>query len=177
MKKLLTCLSMILVSAGAMAETRPFNLSLTPDVAVYSRTDTVEGVTLSVWGENQQRSFALGLVNGMKMDSVGLAWGIVNYADNYKGVQWAAVNYSKQDDLGWFSSAVNFTQEKMTGLQTGFVNYAGFLKGVQFGFINYSDDGKAGVQIGLINVMPKNKWFDGMPNELAPGMIIVNWRF
>jgi len=34
-----------------------------------------------------------------------------------------------------------------------------------------------GVQIGLVNLIPPNEWFTGLPNELAPGMIVVNWRF
>ena len=59
MKKLLVSLIAVLVSAGAMAGTRPFNLSLTPDIAVYSRSETIEGLTLSVWGENRQTSLAL----------------------------------------------------------------------------------------------------------------------
>lgn len=181
MKKLLTLLAMILVSAGAMASTRPFNLSLTPNAAVYDRGDKIEGVTISIWGENEQESFALGIANGMIGSSSGGAVGIVNYADRYKGVQLGLVNCAKQDVRGWqgcfFFSFVNWASDTMTGLQTGVVNFAGNIKGVQIGLVNYADDSKAGVQIGLINILPKNKWFSALPDELAPGMIFVNWRF
>ena len=87
MKKLLIVFAGLLVASGAMAETRPFNLSLTPDVAVYERSDTIKGVTLSIWGENQQTSLAVGFVNGTIGESAGLSLGLLNYAESYKGLQ------------------------------------------------------------------------------------------
>jgi hypothetical protein len=57
------------------------------------------------------------------------------------------------------------------------VNCAGKLTGLQFGFVNYAETAKTGVQIGLVNLISDNRWFSGLPNELAPGMIFVNWRF
>ena len=179
MKKLLTCLAAALVSASALAGTKPFNLSLVPDVAIYDRTETIEGLTLSIWGENPQTSLALGIVNGTTGDSAGLSWGwLLNYADNYKGVQWALINYTTGDFLGWQDGFVNCTEGAMTGLQCGAVNYAGRLTGLQFGFLNYAEDADAGVQLGLINIIRENKvWFAELPDELAPGMIFVNWRF
>ncbi|MFA6293525.1 MAG: hypothetical protein WC637_17195 [Victivallales bacterium] len=194
MKKLIVCLAAVLVSIGAMAETklinvpetRPFNLSLTPDVAIYGRNVTIEGMTLSIWGENPQASFALGLVNGSASHSAGFSLGILNYAENYKGLQLGLVNYTKQDSSGWgggfflglVASAVNYTGGVMEGLHTGVVNYAGRLKGVELGLVNYVDNADSGFQIGLINVIHNNKnWFSNLPSELAPGMILVNWRF
>lgn len=168
------------------SETRPFNLSLTPDVSIYGRNMTIEGMTLSVWGENQQKSFALGLVNGSAGRSTGFSLGILNYAENYNGLQLGLVNYTQQNSFGWqgglllgfLVSAVNYTGGTMKGLYTGVVNYAGNLKGVELGIVNYADDADAGFQIGLINIMHKNKrWFSNLPEELAPGMILVNWRF
>ena len=186
MKKLLACLATVLVSTGALAETRPFNLSLTPDIAVYDRSDTIEGLTLSVWGENQQTSLALGIANGAIGQSAGLSVGILNYADSYKGLQWGLVNYTKQDFAGWQGgflfgvvvSAVNYTGGTMQGFQAGVVNYAGRLTGLQLGVVNYAAAADAGVQIGLVNIVRQNTmWFSGLPDELAPGMVIVNWRF
>ena len=80
MKKLIVCLAAVLVSTIVMAETkpvstpetRPFNLSLTPDVSIYGRNAMIEGMTLSLWGENPQKSFALGLVNGTDRKSTRL---------------------------------------------------------------------------------------------------------
>lgn len=179
MKKLLACLVAALVSTGALAATHPFNLSLTPDIAVYDRTDTIEGLTLSIWGENQQSSLALGVANGSVGQSAGLSLALLlNYADDYKGLQWAPVNYTKGNFLGWQLGLVNYTDSSMKGLQTGWVNYAGHLKGLQFGFLNYAEGGDAGVQIGLVNIIRQNQtWFANLPEELAPAMIFVNWRF
>jgi hypothetical protein len=179
MKKLLACLVIVLVSTVAMAETRPFNLSLTPDIAVYDRGDTIEGVTLSVWGENEQTSLALGIANGTTGDSAGLSWALVlNYADDYKGIQWAPINYTTGDFLGWQGGFVNYTAGSMKGLQSGAVNYAGRLTGLQFGFVNYAEAADAGAQIGVVNIIRQNtSWFGELPEQLAPAMIFVNWRF
>ena len=184
MKKLLTILAGVIGMSSVMAS-EPAQLSLTPDFAIYDRSVRVEGVALSVWGENPQSAFALGFVNGSTGDSVGLSVGLVNYADAYTGLQWGFVNYTKGDFTGWQGgpffglvvSAVNWTEGSMTGLQCGLVNYAGKLNGVQVGFVNVADTAKSGVQLGIVNIMPENEWFSKLPDELAPGMILVNWHF
>jgi hypothetical protein len=186
MQKLLAGLAAVLVSSAAMAQTKPFNLSLTPDIAVYDRTDTINGVTLSIWGENEQNSLALGIVNGGTGESAGLSLGIVNYAESYKGLQWGVVNVTENDTFGWqggfcfgvIGSVVNYTGGTLEGLQTGVVNYVGRLKGLQLGLVNYAEKVDAGVQIGVVNIIRQNTgWFTELPNELAPVMILVNWRF
>jgi len=179
MKKLIVCLAAVLASVSVMAESEPFNLSITPDVAIYGRNVMIEGLTLSIWGENQQKSLALGIVNGSVSNSAGLDWGLIlNYADNYKGVKWGFVNYTKSDTLGWDAGFVNYTGNTLRGLYTGAVNYVGRLKGVEFGLVNYVDDGDSAFQIGLLNIIGNNRtWFSNLPDSLAPGMILVNWRF
>ena len=178
MKKRSIVFAGLLIAGGALAQTKPFNASLTPDYSVYGRDVRIEGLTLSIWGENPQTSLALGIVNGTSGNSAGLSWAfILNYADHYKGVQWAPINYTAGDVLGWQGGLVNYTGGVMKGLQTGWVNYAGKLTGLQFGFVNYAETAETGVQIGLVNLIPSNEWFTGLPNELAPGMIFVNWRF
>lgn len=185
MKKIIISLITITLLNGASAQTRPFNLSLTPDIAVYDETTEIRGITLSIWGENPQRSFALGLVNGTTGNSAGLAVGILNYADSYKGLQWGVVNYTENDFSGWqggpfaglLVSAVNYTGGTMKGVQFGAVNMAENLTGLQAGIVNYTGGSGPGVQVGLVNLMPQNVWFDELPDELAPVMVIVNWRF
>lgn len=179
MMKKLAFVAAVLVSTGVMAGPKPFNLSITPDIAVHDRSQTIEGVTLSVWGENEQTSLALGVVNGTVGDSAGLSWGLfLNYADDYRGIQWAPINYTKGRFLGWQQGIVNYSGAEMEGLQTGMVNYAGRLRGVQFGFVNYAETAETGVQIGLANILPENReWFTGLPEELAPAMVFVNWHF
>jgi hypothetical protein len=167
----------MLAASQAMAA-NPIQLSLTPDIAIHNRNTKIEGLTLSIWGENPQESLAVGIVNGSTGASAGFSLGfILNYADSYKGVQWAPVNYTKASFLGWQAGFIDYTEGSMKGVQTGFVNCAGHLTGVQLGLINYAAKATTGVQIGLINLLPQNRWFTGFPNELAPGMVIINWRF
>lgn len=179
MKKivLFICLITVLVSVEAMAA-KPFNLSLTPDIAIYDRSQRIEGLCLSVWGENPQTAIALGIANGSTGDSAGFSWGwALNYADDYKGIQWAAINYNKDEFLGWQSGFVNYAGGRMMGFQSGIVNYSQRLKGLQLGFVNFTETADAGVQIGLVNFIPENRWFKDLPDGLAPGMIFINWRF
>ena len=170
MKKLLTILTSLLIASGALVASEPIQLSLTPEIAIFDRNTQIEGLDLSIWGENPQTALALGIVNGSTGHSAGFScsW-ILNYADDYKGVQWALVNYVKGDFLGWQSGFVNYTDGTMKGFQGGAVNYAGHLTGLQLGFVNYAETAKTGVQIGLVNLIPSNDWFRGLPDELAPG--------
>lgn len=162
MKKLVIAVLICLVASSAYAESKPFQLSLVPDVAIHSKDTHIKGVTLNIWGQNPQSAFALGFVNGSTGDSKGFSWGLVNYAESYTGVEVGLVNYATG----------NFT-----GVQSGFFNYAVKLKGLQLGAINYAKTAESGVQFGLINIISQNQWFTGFPNELAKGMVFVNWRF
>ena len=80
--------------------------------------------------------------------------------------------------MGWQHGFVNYAGGSTKGLQTGVVNYAGTLTGLQLGLINYADAAHNGVQIGLANIIDQNNsWFGEFPDAVAPGMVIVNWRF
>ena len=147
MKKLVIVALICVVASSAYAESKPFQLSLVPDVAIHSKDTHIKGVTLNIWGQNPQSAFALGFVNGSTGDSKGFSLGLVNYAESY------------------------------TGVELGLVNYAVKLKGLQLGAINYAKTAESGIQIGLINIISQNQWFTGFPNELAKGMVFVNWRF
>ena len=93
-------------------------------------------------------------------------------------MQWGIVNYEKGDFLGWQSAAVNYTDGMFTGFQSGWINYAGNLNGFQLGLVNIADQAKAALQIGLVNIIQQNTmWFRELPDALAPGMVIANWRF
>ena len=125
---------------------------------------------------NPQSAFALGFVNGASGDSVGLALGLANYAENYKGVQWSFVNCATGEFVGWQDGFVNYANS-MTGFQSGAVNIAKKMKGLQLGAVNYAETVDSGVQIGFVNIITQNEWFRNFPNELAKGMVFVNWRF
>jgi len=165
MKTVILILIGCLFATSAFAESRSFQASLTPDIAIEAKTTHINGFTLNVWGENPQSAIALGIVNGSTGNSSGVSLGaLANYAENYKGAH-----------LSWIA---NYTSGQFSGLQWAAFNYAGNLHGLQLGFINYAEASDQGVQIGLINVMNQTKeWFTRLPNELAPGMVLVNWRF
>ena len=152
-------------ATGALAETKPFQLSLIPDVAVHARTTHIQGVSLSIWGENPQSALAIGVVNGSRGDSTGISLGLLaNYAESYSGAH-----------LAWIA---NYSSAKFTGLQLASFNYAERLNGLQLGFVNFAATTDRGVQVGLINVMKSNQaWFTRLPDELAPAMVFLNWRF
>jgi len=162
MKKLVIVALICVVASSAYAESKPFQLSLIPDIAIHSKETHIKGVTLNIWGQNPQSAFAFGFVNGSSGDSAGFSWGLVNYAESYRGVEWGAVNYATG----------NFA-----GLQSGVINYAGRLTGLQLGVVNFAKTVESGIQIGLVNIISQNQWFTGFPKELAKGMIFVNWRF
>ena len=164
MKKLTMIALCCAVAAGAYAESKPFQASLIPDIAIHSSDTHIKGVSLSIWGENPQTSLALGFVNGTTGDSSGISLGVLgNYAENYKGAQ-----------LAHF---LNYTSGNFTGLQLAAVNYAGKLKGVQLGLVNYAEATDTGIQVGFVNIIKENtEWFKNFPDEVAPAMIFVNWR-
>jgi hypothetical protein len=182
MKKLLIIATLAAGVAGIKADESAFQASLTPDIAIHSKTTQINGLALNIWGENPQHSLNLGFVNGSTGDSQGFSWGLVNYDDSYTGVQWGIVNYSKGGFIGWQGGIlfcpclVNVSQGYFKGFQEGFINVADDAHGLQFGAFNYAEK-LNGVQIGLINVIPSNGWFDDFPNKLARGFPIVNWSF
>jgi hypothetical protein len=167
MKRIYLALLITLSAAAVFAESKPLQFSLTPEIASQPRFMLIEGLCLNIWGENEQRAFALGFINGSIGDSVGVSLGLLNYAENYKGAH-----------LGF----VNYTGGQFGGIQCGWlfgfgaINYAGQLTGLQLGLVNYAESAENGIQIGILNIINQTPgWFDNFPNEIAPGMVIVNW--
>jgi hypothetical protein len=158
------------------ADESAFQLSLVPDVALHPRTTQVNGISFGIWNENPQSSLELGFVNGNTGDSRGVSLGIVNYAENYAGLQWGAVNYCREKFTGIQDGYVNVCTGPATGLQYGYVNYAQKFCGLQLGAVNYAGDLR-GVQIGFINVAVNNPWFKEFPKQLATGFPLLNWSF
>ncbi len=176
----------ILTTGFARSQSESFQASLTPDCAVHGRNTQIEGLTLSVWGENPQTAFSIGLVNGSTGESIGLSLGLMNYADSYSGAQWSLFNFTESNFTGWqggpcfglVGSILNYTGGTTSGLQTGVINLTGGLEGVQAGFINYAQRVDMGLQIGLINLIGNTEgWGENWPREIGPGMILANWRF
>jgi hypothetical protein len=161
MKKLLVLGIALAAAFTASAEGKFLQLSLTPDIALQSRDTEISGISLNIWGENQQRAFTFGFINGSKGDSAGFSWGLVNYTEKYTGVQ-----------LGF----VNLSNESFSGVQWGTVNISKHISGLQWGLVNYTES-LNGVQIGLANIVKENAWFSEFPNQLAKGFVFVNWSF
>lgn len=176
MKKLIILTTLAAGTFGSKAGDAAFQASLTPDIAIHSRTTQISGLGLNIWGENPQNSLNVGFVNGSTGDSQGLAWGLINYADSYTGVAWGLVNISRGKFFGWQNSAINCSQGTFTGLQSGCVNVAQDFQGFQLGLVNYAEN-LNGVQLGLVNVARNNPCFNEFPNKLATGFPILNWSF
>lgn len=161
MKFLFTLSFVLLCSNASFAE--GFNLALTPDIAMVDKDTKIEGAVIGVWSENPQSAFALGFVNGSTGDSQGLSLAfIANYSDNYSGAQIGFVNYNKGSFFGFQWGAGNYTQK---------------LKGLQLGLVNFAETADQGVQIGIINIIQQNPWFEEFPQSLALAFPIVNWKF
>ena len=175
MKKQLIIAAFVVGTAGLRAE-EFFQASLTPDIAIHTKSTEIRGITLNVWGENPQHSLHLGFVNGSTGDSGGLSWGLVNYFDSFTGVSWGLVNISKDKFTGWSDGLVNVSQGTFIGVQSGWINVAKEFHGLQYGLVNYSENLR-GVQIGFVNVARNNSWFKEFPDKLATGFPIVNWSF
>ena len=174
------CFSSMAFAQRSARRSRPFQLSLTPEIALHPSDVLIRGLSLSVWGENPQHSLALGIASGSVGDSYGFMWSwLLNYSENYTGLQWAAINYNRNNYLGWQHGLVNYTGGYLKGVQTGWVNYAHEMQGVQLGLFNYADLSRDFVlQLGLVNVIAETeRWFGEFPDALAPAMVFVNWRF
>jgi len=152
-------------ASTAFAQTQAFQLSLIPDLAIHAKTTHIKGVSLSIWGENPQTALALGIVNGSTGESSGISFGfLANYAESYTGAH-----------LAWVA---NYSSARFSGMQLAAFNYAERLNGLQLGFINFAAATDRGVQVGLINIMKSTQaWFTNLPDEVAPAMVFVNWRF
>jgi len=180
MKKLLACVVVATsLACGAQAADGQLQLSLLPGLGLHDDTDNINGLALNIWGLNPQHALAIGFINGSYGHSGGLSAGLVNYAENYTGVQWGLMNLARSDFTGWQAACLNYTADTMDGVQFGFVNYAGRLTGLQLGLLNMAAQADHGLQIGFVNLIPETRtWFaSGMANEVAPVMVIANWRF
>ena len=176
MKKILFISSLVIGVGGVKADEPFFQASLTPDIAIHSRTTQINGLALDIWGENPQHSFNLGFVNGSTGDSLGFTLGLVNYAESYKGFSYGLVNISSRRFSGVQMGYVNISVGTFVGLQDGWVNVAQEFHGLQYGLVNYAEN-LHGVQIGIVNIARNNSWFHDFPDKLATGFPIVNWSF
>ena len=180
MKKLF-CPVLLLAALGAVsvqaADVAGLQISLIPDVALEDTATVIHGLTIDLLcGENQQIGITLGGYHLMTDESEGFAWGVVNYADSYTGVNWGLVNLTQHKFSGWQDGLINYAGVEFTGLQSGIINIAGHSRGLQWGVFNYADT-LDGLQIGVLNIATDNRWFNRVPNQFGAAVPFVNWSF
>jgi len=153
----LAILFVILVSAPAMAQDRPIQLSLFTPVQLFPEDTPISGIRLN-------------FIYGRNVSVTGLDWGLVNHTTTGKftGVQFGLVGLAESDFLGWQDNGVNIVKGNFEGFQWGVVNYANYAHGIQLGLVNYAASMK-GLQIGLVNIIQQGGAFPVFP--------IVNWSF
>lgn len=176
MKTLLNIAIILLCAMTAMAEEAGFQFALFPEVAIHSRETVIHGLTLNVFGQNEQHGLTLGIGNWMTGESSGFSLGWLNSVESYQGVQLGIVNYASENYSGLMVGIGNSVGGTFTGLQLGAFNRAKTCHGWQLGLFNYADD-LHGLQIGAINIATKNTWFGDWPNQFAAVFPIVNWSF
>lgn len=100
--------------------------------------------------------------------SVGVQFGVVNYADAFYGLQDGYVNVSGGMIQGVQCGLVNCAND-VFGVQCGCylvlgVNVAyGVLNGCQIGILNYAHSVDSGCQIGIVNIIANGGWFPVLP--------------
>jgi len=153
----LAILFVISVSAPAMAQDRPIQLSLFTPVQLFPEDTPISGIRLN-------------FIYGRNVSVTGLDWGLVNHTTTGKftGVQFGLVGLAESDFLGWQDNGVNIVKGNFEGFQWGVVNYANYAHGIQLGLVNYAASMK-GLQIGLVNIIQQGGAFPVFP--------IVNWSF
>ena len=85
--------------------------------------------------------------------SLGIQYGLANYADSFFGLQ-----------DGYLNCAGDFSGVQCGGFLFLCVNIAyGKVEGCQFGLLNYAQEMSGGVQIGLLNIIARNGMLPVMP--------------
>ena len=149
---------LVLTSLPALAQPRPFQLSLVTPVQIYPEEDPISGIRLN-------------LLYGRNVSVSGVDFGLVNHTTSgiFNGAQFGLVGLADSDFTGWQHNwGVNITNGDFKGYQLGAVNYANFASGLQLGLVNYANTMK-GLQIGLVNIIHQGGQFPVFP--------IVNWSF
>ncbi len=152
---LLVCVvaAVALSAESARAQKKPVQLSLVTPIQIFPAEDTIAGVRLNIlYGRNAVvNGLDVGIVNHTTVVSRGVQYGVVGIAGSFQGVQYHAVNISKDKFEGWQLGHVNVANT-FRGFQSGIVNVAQDTEGFQLSIVNYAASLK-GLQIGLINII------------------------
>lgn len=155
----------------------PFQLGIAPpDLALHPYTTRINGWATGFWADNEQSALSTCVINGSSGNSKGLQIGLINYGDTYTGVQYAIINSCLGDFSGWQDGLINSVGGTCKGFQSGIYNFSTEMVGFQLGMVNVCSH-MYGLQLGVLNLNISNKFFTGLPSEVAPGMVIANWKF
>ena len=131
------------------------------DVGAISRTSGsfdgvgVGGVNIS---NGRMRGVQAGLLNwsscgGQDLQSLGIQYGLANYAESFFGLQ-----------DGYLNCAGDFSGVQCGGFLFLCVNIAyGKVEGCQLGLLNYAQEMTFGVQIGVLNIIARNGMLPVLP--------------
>ena len=100
--------------------------------------------------------------------SIGVQYGILNYADSFFGLQdgWINVSDGNVSGLQWgfLNCACDVSGVQCGALLVFGVNVAvGKVGGCQVGIVNYAGEMTSGIQIGIVNVIARNGFFPVLP--------------
>ncbi|MDR0820163.1 MAG: hypothetical protein LBN19_01355 [Endomicrobium sp.] len=153
MKRLLSALCAIAVSASISFATTPLKLSIWEKTAI-PQDDSVNGLEIGIGTYTSEvKGIICSLIYAKTDDCSGWqhAW-LITFTELFKGLQ---------------TGIINLNSGEISGIQKGFFNKAVSVKGLQIGFINVAEN-MEGVQIGFINFIKKSP---------IPIMIIANAKF
>jgi hypothetical protein len=194
---------MVAATLAQAQETKFFQLALVPDVQIVKPADSVSGIRLSIFAENQDMAgLDLGIANITRGDFKGLGVDVISMVDgDSTGVSWNVFGYGRVggDFTGWHSatfysnlrgtgtglqgSLISRTMEDFTGVQLGlaYAETAGHIGGVQGGIVNRASSVR-GVQLGLVNLTDDMYGIQiGLVNYIKTGrlpvFVIANAKF
>ena len=100
--------------------------------------------------------------------SIGVQYGLLNYADSFLGLQDAWINISSGNmsglQYGFLNCAADVHGVQCGALLVAGVNIAsGSVSGCQIGIVNYAGRMESGLQIGIVNVIARGGFFPVLP--------------
>jgi len=156
--------------AAFAQEEHAIQLALFNPVQIYSETDAISGLRLSLlYGKNAN-------VTGLDASFV-----VNHVTGDFKGVQLGIVGLNDGNSTGWQWNAVNFSRGDFNGLQLGLYNRTATGRGVQVGWVNQTEAAYRGLQLSIVNYAQRiNGVQIGLVNIIKEGgqfpfFPIVNW--
>ena len=131
-------------------------------ICAYHGVAVLVGLQVGVvnWNSNGDESSA--------RRSIGVQYGLLNYADSFLGLQDAWINISSGNmsglQYGFLNCAADVHGVQCGALLVAGVNIAsGSVSGCQIGIVNYAGRMESGLQIGIVNVIARGGFCPVLP--------------